>query len=335
MAKKQDEIIKATHQGEMIIGASVLPVAVLANRERVVSIRGMATALGVKGGGSYWKEKRTNPDKEMLPEFISAKNIEPYVQEKMAEIMNGTVPYISTNGFEAVGIRAEIIPKICDIWIKALSDGNLTEKQRKVAEQSRILLGAFAEVGITALIDEATGFQKEKDEYQKILAKYIANELQPWLKTFGEDYYYQLYRLKGWDWNKYAVDRKNHPWAVANITNRIIYEKLPEGVLGALDDLTSKNKSGNRVARLHQGLTAEDGRTHLLKHLGAVENLMEQFGDGEWELALQAIDARFPSKRLGAQLSMDLNFHEGDKRVFDSTLSRAVKSAEGAEEKEG
>ena len=57
-----------------------------------------------------------------------------------------------------------------------------------MAEQSRILLSAFAEVGITALIDEATGFQKEKDEYQKILAKYIANELQPWLKTFGEDY---------------------------------------------------------------------------------------------------------------------------------------------------
>lgn len=96
-----------------------------------------------------------------------------------------------------MGIKAEIIPKICDIWVKALSDGKLTENQRKVAEQSRILLGAAAEVGINALIDEATGYQKEKDEYQKILARYIAKELQP--------------------------------WAVANITNRIVYEKLPDG----------------------------------------------------------------------------------------------------------
>lgn len=315
----------------MVIGSASLPVAVLENRERVVSIRGMAIALGVKGGGAYWKARRENPDQEMLPEFISAKNIEPYVKERLAEILQGTVPYISTNGSEAVGIRAEIIPKICDIWVRALLDGKLTETQRKVAEQSRILLGAFAEVGITALIDEATGFQKEKDEYQKILAKYIANELQPWLKTFGEDYYYQIYRLKGWDWNKYAVDRKNHPWAVANITNRIVYEKLPEGVLGALDELTPKTSGGNRTARLHQGLTPEDGRTHLLKHLGAVENLMEQFNDGEWEQALQAIDARFPSKRIGAQLSMP--FPVADKRVFDSKLSRAVKSAQADEEK--
>lgn len=95
-----------------------------------------------------------------------------------------------------------------------------------MAYVSRILLGAFAEVGITALVDEATGYQKEKDEYQKILERYIAKELQPWLKVFGEDYYYQIYRLKGWDWNRFAVDRKNHPFAVGNITNRIVYEKL-------------------------------------------------------------------------------------------------------------
>jgi len=52
--------------------------------------------------------------------------------------------------------------------VKALSDGKLTENQRKVAEQSRILLGAFAEIGITALIDEATGYQKDlmsRDSY--------------------------------------------------------------------------------------------------------------------------------------------------------------------------
>lgn len=324
MAKKDQEIVrKATHQGEHL-GPLKIASAVLDNKERVVSIRSMALVLGVKGGGAYWKERKANPDKDMLPEFISTKNIQPYVEERLAEIVAGTVPYISLSGVESVGLKAEVIPIICDIWVKALSDGKLTESQRKVAEQSRILLGAFATVGITALIDEATGYQKEKDEYQKLMARYIAKELQPWLKAFGEDYYYQIYRLKGWLWERYTKDKKNHPWAVANITNRIVYEKLPPGVLEALDDKSPRNSSGNRIARLHQGLTPEEGRTHLLKHLGAVVAMMEQFPDGSWEDAVHGIDKRFPSKRIGPQLALELKYNEGDKAIFDEVLSRAA-----------
>jgi hypothetical protein len=330
---QKEPVRRATHQGELKIGSQTIPVAILDNKDRVVSIRGMANILGVKGGGAYWKEKKENPDAEMLPEFISAKNIEEYAQERKHELIAGTFPYVALNGQDAVGIKDDVIPKILDIWMKALSKGILTEKQKKVAEQARILLGAFANVGITALIDEATGFQKEKDEYQKILAKYIAAELQPWLKTFGEGYYYQIYRLKGWDWNKYAVDRKNHPWAVANITNRIVYEKLPVGVLESLATLTPKNASGNRTERLHQHLTPEEGRTHLLKHLGAIEAMMEQYNNGDWEGAVHAIDKRFPSKRIGPQLTLEIPLQTADKNVFNEALTRAAKPAKEAKGK--
>lgn len=39
----------------------------------------------------------------------------------------------------------------------------------------------FARVGITALVDEATGYQydREKNELQKILKAYIAEDLLP------------------------------------------------------------------------------------------------------------------------------------------------------------
>jgi hypothetical protein len=30
------------------------------------------------------------------------------------------------------------------------------------------------------------------------------------------------------------LDKKNHPWEVAKITNRIVYEKLPQGVFEKL-----------------------------------------------------------------------------------------------------
>jgi len=315
----------ATHQGELKIGSITIPCAVLDNKERVISIRGMAKALGVKGGGAYWQEKRKKPDAEMLPEFISAKNIEPYVSETMPEIMAATVPYVALAGQDADGLKAEIIPKICDIWVRALLDGKLTENQKKVAEQSRILLGAFAAVGITALVDEATGYQKEKDEYQKILEKYIAKELQPWLKVFGDDYYNHIYRLKGWDWSRYANDKKNHPWQVGTITNRIVYEKLPQGILEKLEELNPRTASGSRSHRHHQHLTPNEGQVHLLKHLGAIVNIMERHKDGDWESALYEIDTRFPSKRIGDQLTLGLKAPIADKVIFDETLKRAAK----------
>mgnify|MGYP003561277120 CR=1 FL=1 len=50
---------------------------------------------------------------------------------------------------------------------------------------------AFARVGITALVDEATGYQyeRENDELQKILKAYISEELLPWQKRFPDIFY--------------------------------------------------------------------------------------------------------------------------------------------------
>lgn len=319
---------KAYKAGEIKIGDLIIPCAVLDNRERVVSIRGLANALGVKGGGTYWKEKKANPDKEMLPEFIAVRNLEGYIGDNVKDLLENTIPYTALNGQDAVGIKAEIIPRICDVWVRALNDGKLTTKQQITGKNAYVLLSAFAEVGITALVDEATGFQKEKDEYEKIVERYLAKELQPWVKTFGEDFYYQIYRLKGWDWNRFVIDKKNHPWAVANITNRIVYEKLPDGVLQALQEKEPKTAGGNRKHRLHQHLSPKEGQVHLLKLLGAVTNMMELAPDNGWDQALHSIDTRFPSLRIGAQ--MPLQFQSADRHVFDETLDRAAKPDQAA-----
>ena len=297
--------LKATHQGEVRIGNISIPCAVLGNRERVISVRGFSLALGVKGGGAYWKLKRESDNPELLPEFVSAKYLEPYITDELRETIKNTITYTSLKGQEAAGIKATVIPRICDVWLRALSGGGLDTKQQKVAKTAHVLLSAFADVGITALVDEATGFQKEKDEYSRILEKYIAKELQQWIKTFGEDYYFQIYRLKGLDWDRFATDKKNHPWMVANITNRIVYEKLPVGVLEELKSLNPADKKGVRKHRHFQHLTPNAGYVHLLKHLGAIVNIMERYKNGEWEKALQEIDVRFRSHQDPYQLTLD------------------------------
>jgi P63C domain len=87
----------------------------------------------------------------------------------------------------------------------------LNEKELEMAKYAEMIIRSVAKVGIIALIDEATGYQKQKDEYQKTLAIYIAEEMRPWVKTFKDEYYEQLYKLLDWDWHKFIAGTKNHP----------------------------------------------------------------------------------------------------------------------------
>lgn len=315
----------AKYNGELEIGGMIIPCAVLADGTRVVSQMGVNKSLSRPEGGS--KDTSRN-----LPRFFELKALQPFISNDLATRASHPIVYQGKGG-KVNGVPAILLPEICDVWLKVRDAGVLSDKQLETAQKADVLMRGLAHIGIIALVDEATGFQKEKDEYQKILAKYIAEELQPWVKTFGEDYYFQIYRLKGWDWNRFAIDKKNHPWAVANITNRIVYEKLPDGVLGALRELNPANVKGNRDHRHFQHLTPDEGKVHLLKHLGAIVSIMETFEDGKWEEAMHKIDTRFPSKRIGQQTTLPLDFTSADKKIFSGTIKRASKPAQEESEK--
>jgi hypothetical protein len=76
----------------------------------------------------------------------------------------------------------------------------LSKQQDHIANKAEILVRAFARVGIIALVDEATGYQRvrARDELQKILAAYISPELLPWAKRFPDYFYEELHRVRGW-----------------------------------------------------------------------------------------------------------------------------------------
>jgi hypothetical protein len=131
----------------------------------------------------------------------------------------------------------------------------------------------LAHVGITALVDEATGYQqvRDRDELHRILEAYIAKELLPWTKRFPDEFYGQMFRLRGWQYSPPSVKR---PKYVGKLTNELIYEKLPKGVL---EELRSKNPVTPRGYRKHkhfQFLTEDIGNPHLEKQVVSVTTLM-------------------------------------------------------------
>lgn len=286
----------AINYGMMRIAGREIPCAVLNNRKRVIIQREIVGLLtgNIKGG---------------FDRYFRAENLQPYVPLKFAgRRLEESVFTFTHKKNTAQGFEGTDLIDICEMYLKARKDGVLLEHQQALATQAEIIVRSFAKLGVVAAIDEVTGYKKESDEYQKLLQKYIAEELQPWVKTFGEDFYYQIYRLKGWNWGRYAVEGKNHPWEVAKITNRIVYEKLPEGVLEELRKKNPKNESGNRKHRMFQFLNPSQGYVHLLKHLGFVQAVLEKHPDGNWLVALHEIDTRFPSLRdPWGQRLLDLN----------------------------
>jgi hypothetical protein len=263
-----EKVLRATHGSPdrpLRISNIEIPCYVLDNGMRVLSGRGMQGALAL--GQSHGTLLRT---------FLNQESLKPFINDKLAMDIGSPVRFVrpGRGGKIAVGYEATILADICDAVLAARKAGGLTEKQEMIAEQCEILLRGFARVGIIALIDEATGYQAERDknELYRILEAYIAKELLPWAKRFPDEYYKQLFRLMKWQYSPLSVKR---PQYVGKITNKLIYEQLPPGVIDELREKNPKNEKGRRKHKFFQFLTEDIGDPHLQKQLIKVITLMQ------------------------------------------------------------
>ncbi len=267
---------KATHDGVVEIGDLSIPCAVLEDGTRVLSERGVTKALGGKRGGSHWRRMKQNPDGAYLPVFISANNIKPFIEEELEAALSSPLMYTTTSGTKAHGVLATTLPQICNVWLKARDADALHSSQIHIAKQADILIRGLAHVGIIALVDEATGYDKVRDHLalQAILNKYLTDEWAKWSKTFPDDFYQELFRLKGISISQPASSGKR-PSYVGHWTNDIIYSRLAPGVVKELKAKNPRRPSGSRARKHHQHLTRDYGHPELKDLLSNVIFLMK------------------------------------------------------------
>ena len=193
--------------------------------------------------------------------------------------LKSPILYVSVaGGAPANGIKAELLPEICGVYLAASRAGELHSPQEPLADQAEILMQAFAQVGIVALVDEATGYQKDRahDALRLLLSKYIAEGLQKWLKTFPDDFFAELDRL----YNNESTTSQKRPQYYGHFINKYIYEPIENGyVKNKLDELNITDE-GKRKARFHQWLS-DEGRNILIHQIGRVQGLMEMCPDIE------------------------------------------------------
>lgn len=261
---------RATHTGEMVIAGRKLAAAVLDNGKRVLTQATFLAAVGrvrrPKGGTGIMGSAGG------LPAVLAADNLQPFVTEELRETAI-PVMYRTETGAKASGYDAMLLPMVCEVYLRARDADAIHYTQRAVVEASDLLMRGLARVGIVALVDEATGYQEDRarDELSKILEHYIAAELRPWVRTFPQEFFQQVYRLQGWDFKPGSAKRTPY---VGRLINKHIYEPLPPGVLDELRRRNPVTETGYRRHKHFQFLTPDTGSPHLDKQIAMVTMLM-------------------------------------------------------------
>ena len=161
---------KVKYKGELDLAGFKLPCYVLEDGTRVLSSSKMQDVLRMVDDS---KQKRG----PRLKEYLGQKSLKPFVdRERKGGRFDPIICYdggVKINGFEAT-----VLPDICYVYLEAKKCINLSPRQTIIADQCEILVKAFAKVGILGLVDEATGYQKVREEtLQAILKLYISEEI--------------------------------------------------------------------------------------------------------------------------------------------------------------
>lgn len=274
LTRHRGDVPQAVYTGELKIGEMKFPCSVLSNGERILTQSDFMAGMGMYYSGWVAKNRPAEDETAGIPHFLSFKNLRPFVDRHLGDLQSVVVQYRTERGSLAQGIKADIIPKICDVWIDADEEGSLGTRQKQIAQKARTLMRALAHVGIIALVDEATGYQRDRasDALSKILEAFIAKELQPWVKTFPDEYYEQIFRLRGLS---FPTDTVKRPQYFGHLTNDVIYKRLAPAVLDELKRTTPKTPSGRLKDHLHRRLTPDLGHPKLREHMASVITAMK------------------------------------------------------------
>lgn len=304
-----------SHEGELHLGGMSIPCYILEDGTLVLSGNAMQNALKLQ-------DESDNASGTRLARYLNQTTLKPFIYKDKAP--GHFDPIVCYKGEQKInGYEATVLADICEAFLDARKNIKLSARQRIIADQCEILIRGFARVGIVALVDEATGYQYERErfELEKILNAYISDEILKWQLTFTDDFYREIYRL----WKLPFIPKyiKNKPSFIGKLTSKYIYEQLPKGVVDRIKEKTGKTEKGNWKYKWHQALTPEIGREHLKKQIIEVTTLMSISQSKE------QFDSLFQQKYNTTPVQLQLEFNEEIKNDspnddFDKSIDKIL-----------
>jgi hypothetical protein len=284
---------RAVAEGTLEIAGRRISCAVLDTKMRLLTQETFLMAVGragkAKGGKGSERVMRVGG----LPPFIAAENLLPFISDDLRLAATPIIFRTKKGNRRAYGYDATLLPLVCEVYLSArdahLAAMKKAQARRELGEsiearavllptQERIvvacdlLMRGMAREHIITLVDRATGYhdQEVRDELIRILRDYIAPHLMPYFQRFPDEFFRQVYRIRGWE---YKIGNNKRPQYVGIFINKYIYGELPRGVLDKLQELNPVTEAGYRKTHNHRLLT-EMGIIHLDRQITSTITVM-------------------------------------------------------------
>lgn len=239
-------------RGKLTIGDVEMECHVLNDLRRVLTQREMVRVLSPAGRESG--------------------NLAGYIQSKAfadrpLDLGVGIPFRVQGTQYVAHGYEATTLIEICERYLDARDKGLLKGAQKKLAIQAEIVIRSCAKVGIIALIDEATGYDKfkRKQEYQLKLQAFIADDLQEWARMFPDEFWFELARLENVHYSP-----RSRPLRWGKYVMMFVYDAV-DGDVGK--ELRKKNPDPHFLKNHHQWLK-KFGRDQVHDQITKVVTIM-------------------------------------------------------------
>ncbi|WP_400581402.1 P63C domain-containing protein [Pseudomonas aeruginosa] len=294
------DLPRATHGGPdkpLRLADHEIPCYVLPDETRLLALSGLQGAIGfAQGGGRGGMSKIATLLGRLEKKGIGINSL--------IDRVNSPILFIPPHGGNpAHGYDATILPDICSVLIRAGHEKVLDRRLRHMAERAELLQHGFATLGIIGLVDEATGYQnvRARDALQAFLDKFLRKELAAWVKTFPDEFFKELFRLKKWKW----TGTSRRPGVVGTYINDLIYDRLGTGILEELQRKNPVTEKGYRKSKHFQWLTDDIGHPALAQHMYATIGFMR--AEENWDSFITRFHKAFPKKGENLALALDDN----------------------------
>jgi hypothetical protein len=290
-ARWGEKALKAIHKGSFKEEFGIDVECYVLNdpqKTAVISQRGMGEALGFPKEGS---------GKQFLRSVKGAR-IAAYVGDELIEKLENPLVF---QGFNAVanvatyGYDVTILIDVCKAIIRAEADGKLLERQKNLAQQAHIIVGASAKAGIKGLVYALAGYTPTPEEVITAFKFYVREEARDYEREFPNQLYQEWYRLY-----ELPEPERNKPWKFKHLTVNHVYWPLANSK-GHILELTRAQRASSgdeRRKRLHQFLS-DIGVKALRQHLGQLLGIAQvSRSEAEYEGHVRKI--------FGQQYEMDL-----------------------------
>ncbi len=286
------DLPEAILEGSIPLGDSEIACAIVGTDTRIIAQASFLRSLGRARSPKAGTGVLSTVDEP--PFFLASKAFSPFIDQ---DLLMSTKPilYRTSSGGKGIGYDARALPSVAEVYLRfrdyhLKANGSVPARYERMVQAADLVVRSLAQVGIIALVDEATGYQdvRAKDALAKILQHYLAEERQKWAPTFPLDFYKEIYRLRGWEWKPWTTKK---PQVIAHWTNDFVYDRLAPGITEELRTKNPTTRSGQRAAKHHQWFNPQNGHPALREHIAGVIALMK--GAENWDSFRRTLDRVF------------------------------------------